>query len=463
MKKLLLLCIALLIVHCTKQIAGTTNETNTGTKAMVSGILFEPDGKTPAKAASVSMRKKNLLADTSQAASSPQPFTSASVTTDRNGKFAIDTIDTGLYIIEGSDGANNVVLIDSIKVKSPDSTKNLPADTLLPAGVVKGVIKLTEGGDPRKVFVLAFGLDRFALPDANGNFTFPMLAKGKYSLRFLPSLENYGVLDTTGVPVSSGDTTNLDTIVLPFKGIPSPKNLVIAYDTLKQTVILNWVKADTSLITGYNIYRSDNKQNFNRISQTPVPKTTTVYYDSSVVVGGVYEYRVVSLNASGNESSMGGTPGDTVKIISSSQVTTTMTWAIKNTISDTASINDTIKFCLNFQNPTRKISQVRWLVNRKDSVIRQSVDSSLTGKDSLSYSWSKSGEYKVYVNVIDAGGTVWADSQSISIIQDVPLVKIIGDSTVAINTPMTLLPRSHKNLVILSSIHGTMASYPALI
>jgi outer membrane protein assembly factor BamB len=441
MKKLLLIGLVLLFVRCTEKVAGTTDETITGTqaKAMVAGKLFEPDGKTPAKAATVSMRKKSMLADTSHAASNPQPFTSASVTTDRNGTFAIDTIDTGTYIIEGTDGANNVVLIDSIKVKTPDSTKNLGADTLLPAGVVKGVIKLTEGGDPRKVFVLAFGLDRFALPDSGGNFTFPMLAKGTYALRFLPSLENYGVLDTSGVGVKSADTTNLDTIVLPFKGIPSPKNLVVSYDTLRQRVILSWGQADTSLITGYNIYRSDNKQNFNRISQMPVPKTITVYYDSNVIVGGVYEYRVVSLNASGNESSMGGTPGDTIKIISSSQVTTIMTWAIKNTISDTASINDTIKFILNFQNPTRKMNQVRWFVNRKDSVIRQSVDSSLTGKDSLSYFWNKAEEYKVYVNVIDAGGTVWADSDSVCIIQDVPQVKIVGDSAVAINTPITFL------------------------
>jgi alpha-tubulin suppressor-like RCC1 family protein len=427
-KKLLLLCIALLIARCTQQIAGTTNETSTGTKAMVAGILFEPDGKTPAKSASVSMRRKTSLADTGQS-SKTQPFSTASVTTDRNGKFSIDTIDTGLYIIEGNDGSNNVVLIDSIKVKSPDSSQNLGADTLLPAGVIKGVIKLIEGGDPRKVFVLAFGLDRFALPDANGNFTFPTLAKGNYSLRFLPSLENYGVLDTTGVPVRSGDTMNLDTIVLPFKGIPSPKNLVVSYDTLKQTVFLSWGKTDSSLITGYNIYRSDNKQNFSRISQTPVPKTITFYYDSTIVVGSLYEYRLVSLNTSGNESPMGGTPGDTVRIIPSSQVITTFNWTVKNATAGMASINDTVKFRLNFQNPTRNISRVDWFLNRKDSVIRQSLESSLAGSDSMVFSWNKVGKNTVYVNVIDAGGTVWTDSQSISIIQDVPSVQIIGNDT----------------------------------
>ena len=435
MKKLLLICSVLFISQCTDRIAGTSNETHTGTQAMVKGMLFEPDGKSPAKGASVSMRKKNALADTGQASNS-QPFSFASVTTDRNGKFAIDTIDTGLYVIEGSDGSDNVVLIDSIKVKSPDSTKNLGSDTLLPAGAIKGVIKLIEGGDPRKVFMLAFGLDRFALPDANGNFTFPMLAKGNYALRFLPSLENYGVLDTMGVPVKSGDTTNLDTIVLPFKGIPSPKNLVISYDTLKQTVVLNWVKADTSLISGYNIYRSDNKQNFNRISQTPVPKIITVYYDSTVVVGAVCEYRVVSRNASGNESSMGGTPGDTVKIIPSSQVKTKLNWTVSNVDSGMASINDTIQFRLIYQNPTRKISRIDWYLNQKDSVVKQSVDSSLAGKDSVIFSWNKAGENTVYVHVIDAGGTVWPDSQRVTILQDVPSVTVTSSTTSAINAPL---------------------------
>jgi alpha-tubulin suppressor-like RCC1 family protein len=440
MKKLLSLVLFLFIAHCTQRIAGTTDETVTGTQAMVTGVLFEPNGKTPAKGASVSMRRKTSLADTGQSTNA-QPFSTASVTTDRNGKFAIDTIDTGLYIIEGNDGSNNVVLIDSIKIKSPDSSKNLGTDTLLPAGVIKGVIKLIEGGDPRKVFVLAFGLDRFALPDANGNFTFPTLAKGNYSLRFLPSLENYGVLDTTGVPVRSGDTMNLDTIVLPFKGIPSPKNLVISYDTLKQTVILNWVKADTSLFSAYNIYRSDNKQNFKRISQTPVPKTATVYYDSNVTVGGVYEYRVVSLNASGNESSMGGTPGDTVKAISSSQVITKLNWTVSNVVSGTASIYDTIKFRLGYQNPTRKINRIEWYLNQKDSVAKQSVDSSLAGKDSVIFSWDKVGKNTVYVHVIDAGGTVWADSQIVNIIQDVPSVTVTGSNTTAvINAPiMTII------------------------
>jgi outer membrane protein assembly factor BamB/PKD repeat protein len=62
----------------------------------------------------------------------------------------------------------------------------------------------------------------------------------------------------------------------------------------------------------------------------------------------------------------------------------------------------------------------------------------LTGKDSLYCFWSKPGEYKVYVNMVDAGGTVWADSDSVCIIQDIPQVGILGKITAAINTPLTL-------------------------
>jgi len=60
-------------------------------------------------------------------------------------------------------------------------------------GVIKGVVKLSNGGDPRKVFVLAFGIDKFAQVDSNGRFTLANIAQGKYTMRFLPVIDGlYG-------------------------------------------------------------------------------------------------------------------------------------------------------------------------------------------------------------------------------------------------------------------------------
>ncbi len=53
-------------------------------------------------------------------------------------------------------------------IKSRDSTISLPLDTLMPMGAIKGRITLLEGGDPGNVFVLAFGIDRVANVQPDG-------------------------------------------------------------------------------------------------------------------------------------------------------------------------------------------------------------------------------------------------------------------------------------------------------
>lgn len=387
-------------------------------------MLYEPDGITPAKGAVVHIRKKSTLADTSQPGLSKKLADTSTVTTNDSGVFRIDTIDTGTYVIEGTSG-NNLALIDSVRI-IPDSIRTLPPDTLKPAGAIKGIIILSEGGDPRQVFVLAFGIDRFARVDTGGTFKFSNLARGLYDLRLISGLFNYGVMDTSGVRVIAGDTTNLGTISLPFTGIPTPKNLKVSYDTLKQFVILTWDKADTALVDGYNVYRAIKGQNFSLITQTPLSETTTTYYDSAVAVGNTYEYRVVSRKTSGEESPKVDILGDTVMAVSTSLVTTTITWSLNNTINDTASINDTIRVCVAYSNPTRIIEKIVWYVDSLNSTaVRQKSDSSLTGKDTLVYWWKQEGDKKVFVKVTDGTANVWADSIGVTIIQDIPVITFL--------------------------------------
>ena len=192
----------------------------------------------------VVIRPRTTLADTSRLGLSKRMADTASAVTDASGRFVIDSIDTGTYVIEAASG-NNAVFIDSVVVKRTDSTLNLPPDTLKPAGAIKGVIRLSEGGDPRKVFVLAFGVDRFAGVEADGRFRFQGLAEASYRLRIISTLDNYGVVDTV-TTVRSADTTDLDTIELPFTGIPTVKGLTLIYDRLRQIVTLRWNRADTA-------------------------------------------------------------------------------------------------------------------------------------------------------------------------------------------------------------------------
>ena len=290
-----------LFLSCNKNnpTAGKGSGTETG-NAMVIGKLYYKNGN-PAANATLHIRKKTVLADTTGAGLHKVLVdTAAAVTTNDTGGFTIDSINPGLYVIEGAKDSN-VVLIDSVTVKSKDSTVVLPPDTLRPAGALKGIIYLSEGGDPRKVFILAFGIDRFAGVNLNGSFKFSNLAEGRYDLRIISSLDNYGVLDTFGISINSADTANLDTIRLPFTGIPTPKNVVIAYDTLRQIVTLTWAKADTALAKSYNVYRRNVGLNtiLARINTSPV--ADTVYRDSTGAQDSTYEYVVAAVSPTNME------------------------------------------------------------------------------------------------------------------------------------------------------------------
>ena len=303
----------MLSLNCSHPTQTTGNGSGTGNAVV--GILYQPDGITPAKGVRVNIRPKASLADTSGAGLGKRLATLAatdSVVTDSAGRYAFDTtLDTGTYVITSASG-NNAVLIDSVAVKNKAVTDTLAPDTLKPAGALKGVIKLSEGGDPRKVFVLAFGIDRFSKVDSLGRFKFSGLAEAKYDLRLISSLDNYGVLDTNAVPVRSADTTNLDTISLPFTGIPTPKNVSLSYDTLKQIVTLVWSKADTALVKSYNVYRRNVDSNTVAVRINASPVADTVYRDSTGVQGQMYEYRVAAVGKSAAEG--GQSPADSAKV-----------------------------------------------------------------------------------------------------------------------------------------------------
>lgn|GEM_PF-6463531 len=285
---LTLFCV-LLPHSCTKDIAG--NSTQTGNPAVV-GTLYEPDGHTPAANATVTVRKRNSLADTSGSGPSINVL---AVTTNDSGKFSIDSIQDGLYSIEATKDTN-AVLIDSVSITAKDTVR-LGPDTLRPTGKIVGVIKLAEGGDPRKVFIQAYDIDRFGLVNADGSFAFSRLARGTYHLRFTPALQDYDVLEMPGVKVGADSVTDLDTVEMPFSGIPVPRNVKINYDTLKQIVTLTWSKEDTSNVEGYNIYRRNSGDAFGKIPLYSIRGGwDSCFSDSTVLQDMTYEYKVISLD-----------------------------------------------------------------------------------------------------------------------------------------------------------------------
>jgi len=290
---------------CTKQIASGGTETGHG---VVMGTLYEPCGTALSAHADVRLRLAASLADTSGVKKDAD-----SGTTNAKGQYFFNPADTGVYVIEGSDSANNRVLIGPVHIENTDSSQILGPDTLKRPGAIRGKITLSEGGDPRKVLVLSFGVDRLTHVNSDGTFLFTDLAQGIYTLRVLPLMTAYDVLDSAGIVVLSSDTTNINALRPRFTGIPTPKNVSLSYDSLLQTVTLTWNKSDTALVKSYNIYRRnvDSSSLFARINASPVSDTS--YRDTTGIQDMTYEYAISAMDSSSNEGQKSATVSTKIK------------------------------------------------------------------------------------------------------------------------------------------------------
>ena len=253
-------CISLMH-YCTSNIAG--NSTQTGNPTVVA-MLYNPGGS-PAVNATVRFCKSG---------SDPRNDSGYSTVTDAHGNYTA-TLDTGVYNIIAR-GDSGMAFRDSIKVIKGDTVKP-PPDTLKAPGSIRGVIRLQPGDDARTVFILLMGTNTWTKPDdSTGKFTVANLAEAAYDLRFISSLDNYGVLDTNNIPVRSADTTNLDTIELPFK---APQALNAYVDDSAKSITLTWSAPPGIPFAGYYVYRSyQSISGYDRISNL---LEDTVYTDSS--------------------------------------------------------------------------------------------------------------------------------------------------------------------------------------
>lgn len=279
------------VMQCGKDPVSSNGTGSSTETAMVKGMVYNNDG-TAAKNAAIYMRKKSYLANITSVLVKTSTTTDMPLTkTDTMGAFRIEYIDTGLYVLEATDGNNNVAINISVSIKSIDSTVTLPSITLEKAGAIKGVIKLSNDADPRKVFVLAFGVDKFVKVNQDGTFKLVNLAQGKYDIRLIPVIDDYNVFDTFNISVKSADTTDLDTIGLAYSGVPKPNEVTIKYDPYFQNVTIVWDRPATSLkVQSYTIFRKNSDSTNYVIIKNGL--TDTTYIDSTGLPDRTYTYGV---------------------------------------------------------------------------------------------------------------------------------------------------------------------------
>ena len=289
----------LLGVRCAVDpMAGNASETGNPT---VVGVLYEPQGKNAAAGVPVVIRSKGMLAGY-PGDEAPVIAISDSILTDESGRFTFDSsVNPGIYVIEaGKDG--DAVLIDPVIVVSKSLTVFLPPDTLEPTGAINGIVRLSEGEDPRKTVVSAYGFDRTAAVGINGSFEFTGLPEGRYHLVLWSAFDDYGVVDTQNIMVWSAETTDIGVIDLPFSGIPTIKGLAALYDTLLQEVTLSWERPKSGLAKTFNVYRrvaDPPSAVFTQLNVFPVMDTG--YTDTRCEPDKTYEYRITAVDSNTNE------------------------------------------------------------------------------------------------------------------------------------------------------------------
>lgn len=291
---LVLAALAGFLSQCTSPTSTAGNGSDVG-NAHVMGYIRNADGS-PAKNAVV----RFITVDHNpRAGLAKRAAVVDSTVTNDSGQYTLDSLAGGDYNVLAS-GDSGLSYQDSVTVLD-DTTNQVPDDTLKAPGSLRGVVRLQPGDDARKVFLIALGTNSFASPgDSAGNFALPDMAEGRYSVRILSILDDYGVLDTSFAVRAGVEDTLADTIVLPYTGIPVPQGLTINYDTLKQIVHLSWnVPTTGRTVQGYNVYRKHaDSTSFAKIAGVIAD---TFYMDSSAVQDQTYEYKVAAVDLQDNE------------------------------------------------------------------------------------------------------------------------------------------------------------------
>lgn len=410
-----------------ENVAGTGSRTG---NAIVSGVIENQDGSV---AADVEVAFIPVSTDPTPSAGNLVKITAR---TDADGVYRVNTALTGNWNLFADNGAGKLAYKDSL-VFDGDTTV-VPTAQLTPQGGLKIVFKVQPQHDPRFIDIIFWGTDFNQIPmDSNGLMRMDSLAEGMYPVRIkLPP--DYAILDTV-FNVRAGIIDGPDTIALRYLGVPVVTGLKADYDTLNGAVVLTWNRLDTSVIIGYNIYQSIADTQF---IQDPVNRTSvkdTFYRPPDIIVGTTYVYRVKGINKNGDVCPLFSN-ADTVFAANPNLVKTEISVRALNTIHDSVSIKDTVRFTATYINLTRKNKLIEWFVDSSASpVLTETLDVAACCQETLAYAWSVPGRHLVSVNITDEAGTKWWGGNGLCIVaQDPPLAFAGNDTSVRIGETIRL-------------------------
>ncbi len=436
-------------VACTNSV-GTSDEVLTGTHG--SAVIFEPDGKTPAKGAVVKVFKADAV---------DGQYVSHQ-TTGNVGRYSIKGLPLGTYNI-WAEKDSLALFQNKVVIAATDTT--LRNDTLASSSSITGFINIQPQDDPRTVTLQVIGLDKsFSNIDRDGRFTLQNMAEGNYSLLLKSTLPNYTPTKIE-IKVDAGkdDTLNYS-LPMMFTGIPVVTGIVATYDTVKGSVLLSWNATDYRDMQAYLVYRDfyDSVVFSSIPCAAPIDTFFTDRIYSGKTVDGPFShsdtndyhfrYRVAVRN---NVNDIGPTfRGVDIMAASPFKVRSSFTFFTRHCakgfisketldsvncpgiiVAGSASINDSMIVIAQVSNPTRNFARVTWRDSAGNVVRVAKCDTTRRNAiDSVSCRWATLGLKYVICTVMDNAGVEWIDTARVLIVEDVPSMKLtISDSAFVLN------------------------------
>jgi hypothetical protein len=197
---------------CSSLTTAGGSEIGNPTRITVTGSVVYQGSGAPVAGADVRLREKTFCKDTTMAAFSKSVAPQKNTITDSEGRFTIDSVDTGDYFIEVNDGKYNATAIPCA-VRGATTIKVLPKDTLRPMETISGSVVMDQRS--AAVYAQVYGLDRVARADTvNGGFVIRDMPAGTFDLRFVSSSPAFAPVTLRRVKVASGAGTVIDTVRL---------------------------------------------------------------------------------------------------------------------------------------------------------------------------------------------------------------------------------------------------------
>ena len=200
---ILFCCLFLLRCSNLTPIAGATDMPNK--TASVCAVIHNIDG-TPVHSAAVTMVRAEYLSPLPQTTGN-QKHGIYSTMTDESGRFIVDSLDRGSYMIEVNDGSRSACRIHCA-IGIDTGTKNLGAFIVQPYATIIGKID-TTGMPATQRYVQIYGLNRIVPVESNGSFNIGDLPADLFTFRIVSIDTAANPIDISDVRLNPGETKNL--------------------------------------------------------------------------------------------------------------------------------------------------------------------------------------------------------------------------------------------------------------